>query len=97
MLFQRFFLLVVSTGIYAAQISINADQIKPVSKDTVQAMGHGSIKMGATETSADKAKIVTEKHKVTIYTDSFVAVAKKSCIGRNTNNRGLWGMVYVGV
>ncbi|MBH3035816.1 hypothetical protein GW643_17205 [Serratia marcescens] len=59
------------------QVTFTADQLKVISKDTTQATGNVVIKMGATEIRTDKAKIVTEKHKVTVYTDTFIASAKK--------------------
>lgn len=58
-------------------VTINADQMKPISKDTMQATGNVIIKMGATEIRTYKAKVLTGKHKVTVYTDTFVATAKK--------------------
>ncbi|ULH10483.1 hypothetical protein MF265_21565 [Serratia marcescens] len=60
-----------------SQVTFTADQLKAISKDTTQATGNVVIKMGATEIRTDKAKIVTEKHKVTVYTDTFIASAKK--------------------
>jgi len=51
--------------------------MKPISKDTMQATGNVIIKMGATEIRTYKAKVLTGKHKVTVYTDTFVATAKK--------------------
>lgn len=56
---------------------IEADRTQNVSKDSQLATGHVVIRSGATEIRTDKAKIVTGEHQVTVYTDSFTAVAQK--------------------
>ncbi len=57
--------------------TITADQIKQSSKTVSQFSGNVVIKMGATEIRTDKAKLVTAADKITVYTDTFVATAKK--------------------
>ena len=81
---NTFFALMISTiastaGANAAAPALNfsAEKMTTLNNDTTKLTGKVVIKMGETEIRTDKAKIVTNKHKVTIYTDSFIATAKK--------------------
>ncbi|MBX8824825.1 hypothetical protein [Ochrobactrum sp. SFR4] len=66
-----------STTAKRPAFTINADQTKQLSKTVSQFSGNVVIKLGATEIKTNKAKLVTAPDKITVYTDTFVATAKK--------------------
>ncbi|MFD1199479.1 hypothetical protein ACFQ3K_14325 [Brucella gallinifaecis] len=56
---------------------MSGDQFKRISNTTTLINGNAVIEMGKTEIKADKAKVVLNKNKVTVYTDTIVATGKK--------------------
>ncbi|WP_273795243.1 hypothetical protein [Brucella intermedia] len=56
---------------------MSADQMNRVSKTTTQLKGNAVIRLGGTEIRTEKAKIVVNTDKVTVFTDTFVAKGKK--------------------
>jgi len=56
---------------------MKADRMTSISKTITQLEGNAIIRLGGTEIRADKAKIDVGTNKVTVYTDTFVATAKK--------------------
>jgi len=75
------FFLSISAAVHAENaapgMTIEADQTKSVTANTVIATGHVVIKSGPAEIRTDKAKIVTGEHEVMVYTDTFTASVKK--------------------
>lgn len=58
-------------------IQMRADHTRSVSRTASQLSGNVVIKMGATEIKTDEAQVVTGAHNITVYTDAFVATARK--------------------
>ncbi|GAA5628654.1 hypothetical protein Brsp05_03953 [Brucella sp. NBRC 12953] len=61
----------------APSFQMKADHLKSISKSTTQLNGNVVVRLGRTEIRTDNAKVVIAKHKATVYTDTFVATAKK--------------------
>ena len=58
-------------------LKIESDTSKSITKTTMQFDGNVSIKVGKTEIKTDKAKVVSNKKKVTIYIDGIVVTVNK--------------------
>ncbi len=58
-------------------LEMKADRLQSVSKSVTQLDGNVVVRLGRTEIRTDKAKIVIDKHRVTVTTDTFIAAAKK--------------------
>ncbi len=64
-------------GTKTPSFEMKADQMTSISKSTTQLNGNVVVRLGRTEIRTNKARIVIAKHKATVYTDTFVATAKK--------------------
>jgi len=56
---------------------MNADRMKQVSKTITHLNGNAVIRLGGSEIRTDKARIIFNKDKVTVYTDTFIVTGKR--------------------
>jgi lipopolysaccharide export system protein LptA len=59
------------------EFEMSADRMERVSKTITQLNGNAVIRLGRSEIKTDKARIVFNKHKVTVYTDTLIATGKR--------------------
>ncbi|GLU25523.1 hypothetical protein [Brucella sp. NBRC 12950] len=59
------------------KFEMNADRMEQVSKTTTQLNGNAVIRLGGSEIRTNKARIVFNTNKVTVYTDTFIATGNR--------------------
>ena len=59
------------------KFEMNADRMKQVSTTITHLNGNAVIRLGGSEIRTDKARIIFNKDKVTVYTDTFIVTGKR--------------------